>query len=408
LFDKQYVPEQTSSEQYSKELVKNLEELLQDILYQELKPKKKVLVPAAKSAYDMSSVEATFLADAILKALAFCRLKSKSMTSGAKLPLAVVNIINLLKKLGNKRLGTQLRVGAYKLAQEQPEDSPVLPCAPPTSSQSPTSPPSGSASKTRLSPMTRLKTMSAIFGVTPPRAVDDTLVESSPELDQGTASCSSLVAASQKENGAELDQGKAEEKKGKESSPLVFMDSSVRCLCKLSGGTKVFATMEPGPLGFAVGTFSDGMRQVSTMPNCMLTVCKQQKKKAMKAMKAMKKQATKEKKAKPETKQAMKATKKQAMKEKEAMPEAKQAMKATKKQAMKVMKKPCAGVSYCIMLYKKSGARALRIQGGKQLFQIKTAVPGQSQLILEEARDRMQAGGQLEDVMAWAKTQATP
>jgi type IV secretory pathway VirB10-like protein len=209
----------------------------------------------------------------------------------------------------------------------------------------------------------------------------------------------------------------------------VFMDSSVRCLCKMSGGTKVFATMEPGPLGFAVGTFSDGMRQVSEMPNCMLTVCKQQKKKAMKAMKAMKKQATKEKKAKPETKQAMKATKKQAMKEKEAMPEAKQAMKATKKQAMKekeampeakqamkatkkqamkVMKKPCAGVSYCIMLYKKDGARALRIQGGKQLFQIKTAVPGESQLILEEARDRMQAGGQLEDVMAWAKTQATP
>jgi hypothetical protein len=393
-------------------LVKNLEELLQDILYQELKPKKKVLVPAAKSAYDMSSVEATFLADAILKALAVCRLKSKSMTSGAKLPLSVVKIINLQKKLGNKRLGTQLRFGAYKLSQEQPEESPVLPCAPPTSSQSPTSPPSGSASKTRLSPMTRLKTMSAIFGVTPPRAVDDTLVESSPELDQGTASCSSLVAASQKENGAELDQGKAEEKKGKESSPLVFMDSSVRCLCKLSGGTRVFATMEPGPLGFAVGTFSDGLRQVSTMPNCMLTVRQQPmkavKKKAMKAMKAMKKQAMKEKKAKPETKQAMKATKKQAMKEKEAMPEAKQAMKATKKQAMKVMKKPCAGVSYCIMLYKKDGARALRIQGGKQLFQIKTAVPGESQLILEEARDRMQAGGQLEDVMAWAKTQATP
>jgi hypothetical protein len=105
-----------------------LEELLQDILYQELKPRKKVLTAAAKTAYDLSSVEATLLADAILRALAFCRIKSKSMTSGAKLPQAVVNIINLLKKLGNARLGTQLRVGAYKLAQEQPEDSPVLPC----------------------------------------------------------------------------------------------------------------------------------------------------------------------------------------------------------------------------------------------------------------------------------------
>jgi hypothetical protein len=63
-------------------------------------------------------------------------------------------------------------------------------------------------------------------------------------------------------------------------------------------------------------------------------------------------------------------------------------------------------VKYTIMLYRNSGAHALRIQGGKQLFQLKAASPVQSQLILEEAKNRLQAGAQPEEVKVWARTQA--
>jgi hypothetical protein len=65
-------------------------------------------------------------------------------------------------------------------------------------------------------------------------------------------------------------------------------------------------------------------------------------------------------------------------------------------------------VKYTIMFYKNSGAYALRLQGGKQLFQIRAASPDQSQLILEEAKNRLQGGAQPEDVKAWARTQAAP
>jgi hypothetical protein len=90
-------------------------------------------------------------------------------------------------------------------------------------------------------------------------------------------------------------------------------------------------------------------------------------------------------------------------------------MKVTQAKAMKkqVMRKPAAAkpglggvVRYTIMVYKNSGAHALRIQGGKQLFQITAASRVQSQLILKEAMKRVQAGAQPEDVKAWARTQA--
>jgi hypothetical protein len=245
--------------------------------------------------------------------------------------------------------------------------------------------------------------MSALFGVTPPavdpNSLDMALVDSSPEQERSVESSPEQERSAQKhpaasswdplpgfmaevaapfqkniaemkvekQSGAELDQGKEEENiKGKVSSPeLVFMDASVRCLCKMSGGKRVFATMEVGPQGYAVGVFPDGMRQVSNMPNVMLTVKAVIKPKAMKkqAMKAMKKQAMKAMK-KPaikamnqkEAMKAMKAMKKPAKYvggdadegdegdegDEEALLEETQATKAMEKQAMKAMKKPAA------------------------------------------------------------------
>jgi hypothetical protein len=298
---------------------------------------------------------------------------------------------------------------------------------------------------------TRLQVISAIFGVTPPtppRVVDTicSLVESSPEQERsahqyrpGLATSSWVpspkflveASASLEKDLAEMKAEKQKESKmikGKESSPelQVFLES--RCLCKMSGGKKVFATMEIGPLGYAVGIFPDGTREVSSMPNVYLAVSIKPKAKAKKGIKPKAKKTVKAMKAMKATK-AMKPMKKPDRgdegdeegndegdegaeeagdEDDEMVPEAQPAMKAMKKQAMKAMKKPAGHdcVKYTIMLYRNSGAHALRIQGGKQLFQITAASPVQSQLILEEAKNRLQAGAQPEEVKVWARTQA--
>ena len=115
---------QHGSEYKFQVVLKNLEEFIHDVLYQELKPTKKLLVMAARGAYeDLSGNEAVLLAESVLKAVTFCKIKSKSMKSGVKLPPAVVSTIQVLKKLGSSRLGGQLREGASKVIQGQPGES---------------------------------------------------------------------------------------------------------------------------------------------------------------------------------------------------------------------------------------------------------------------------------------------
>ena len=64
--------------------MKGLWEFIVDVLYQELKPTRKLLIKAARAAdADMTALEACQFAEAILKALTHCRQKQKSMVTGA-------------------------------------------------------------------------------------------------------------------------------------------------------------------------------------------------------------------------------------------------------------------------------------------------------------------------------------
>ena len=166
-------------------VLKNLEESIHDVLYQELRPTKKLLVMASRGAYeDLSGNEAVLLAESVLKAVTFCRAKSKSMKSGVKLPPAVVSTIQVLKKLGSSRLGEQLREGASKVMQGQPGESsessasklclPELPCVsqPAVADESPKKP---ARAKT-------VEELCAVFGATPPApSAPDCLMDSPDE-----------------------------------------------------------------------------------------------------------------------------------------------------------------------------------------------------------------------------------
>ena len=423
-------------------VLKNLEEFIHDVLYQELKPTKKLLVMAARGAYeDLSGNEAVLLAESVLKAVTFCKIKSKSMKSGVKLPPAVVSTIQVLKKLGSSRLGGQLREGASKVIQGQPGESsasglclPELPCVRPAGAHE--SPKKPERAKT-------VEELCAVFGVSPPApSAPDCLmdspheecvdIQSSPEHpDHTVQSHRSLPAASSWEPSPGFLQDAAatfnkilgemeDEKKEKNikkagdnnelmtnNHPLVFMDASVLCLCKMSGGAKVFATMESGPEGFAVGTFPDGQRIASEMPNCMLGLKAKAKGKA---------------KAKAKAKnpwKAMKVLAMKTMKKKEGEGANRQAMKTMKK--MKTMEKnkgkpaetssPANSASpgqprFTIMHYKATGAYAVRILGGRQLFQVKSVSPAKAKEICETAKARLQTGSPFEDVKVWAKAEA--
>ena len=208
-------------------------------------------------------------------------------------------------------------------------------------------------SSTDKAPDSPTRRIYAAFGVewSPPSAQ---LVQSSPEQQttpqaEPKAKPLSPVAAAASNHGA-----------------LVFMDASQLRLCRMAKGTRTFASMEPGPQGLAIGTFPDGEQRTSDMPNGMLTTKKQAaiiKKPVMKTVK-----------------------------------------KVTKKAAMEPIIEP--GAKYTVMFYKAHGAHALRISGGRQLFQVCTADPACGKNICEEAKSRLEAGAELEAVKTWAKSQA--
>ena len=266
---------QHCSEHISQVVLKNLEEFIHDVLYQELKPTKKLLVMASRAAYeDLSGKEAILLAESVLKAVTFCRVKSKSMKSGVKLLPAVVSTILVI--LGSSRLGGQLREGASKVMKGQPGESsasklclPELPCVsePAVADETPKKPARAQT----------VEELCAIFGVTPPAPSgapdcimdlpDEECVDlqSSPEHpDHTVQSHRSWPAASSWEPSPGFQQDAAasfnkvfgemeEEKKEKNAkkegdnkekgvnqadkdgnSYLVFMDASVPCLCKMT------------------------------------------------------------------------------------------------------------------------------------------------------------------------------
>eukprot|EP00972_Heterocapsa_arctica_P064301 9489892-Heterocapsa_arctica.AAC.1 len=96
------------------------------------------------------------------------------MTSGVKLPPAVVNIIQVVKKLSNARLGVQLRDGAHKLCLPHPP-------TPHHEGYTSTDPQDSPASPPVARSLSRLESLSSVFGVSPPAVDPMTLVESSPE-----------------------------------------------------------------------------------------------------------------------------------------------------------------------------------------------------------------------------------
>ena len=61
---------------------------------------------------------------------------------------------------------------------------------------------------------------------------------------------------------------------------------------------------------------------------------------------------------------------------------------------------------FTIMHYKATGAYAVRVLGGRQLFQVLGVSPAKAKEICETAKARLQTGSSFEDVKVWAKAEA--
>lgn len=67
-----------------------------------------------------------------------------------------------------------------------------------------------------------------------------------------------------------------------------------------------------------------------------------------------------------------------------------------------VMKRPASGSLYTTMLYKKTGAVAVRLRGGKQLFQILCKQePARANPLALQAIQKLEAGMSVDQVKAW-------
>jgi hypothetical protein len=297
----------------------------------------KFLHSACSMAYEMKSWKAKLFADRLHDALAYCKAKKKSMTSGKKLSAAVHTVALAFGSCDSDA------------ASSPPAAHRELPVAGSSSSQLRTPSPdrkgTGYASRKRVRCKSSWGSADEKAAIDAMNAADAAsgasgkLLSSAPSealpKDRGqilamygmsekslpasshTRSLQrSISVASSPATVADSPLGKSPggrapeiEVESKAAAPIgtkPYLDSGLRCLVRLrKDGSVEKAKMEPGEDGFAVGMFPDGIKIKTEMPNVLLTDLRPMK--AMKAMKAMKvMKAMKKKKAM----KAMKKTKK--------------------------------------------------------------------------------------------------
>ena len=272
-------------------VVENHQELILEMAQRCPNITAKLLRDGAIDAYKMKPWECKMFADRMHDALAYCRAKSKSMTSGKKLQPAVYHIAKALR-------GPPVKTDAADASQKrksrtQPQlalqDGPEVKVAREESSR---------AAILALYGMKEAGSSTAIEKPSSSRRLAEQLTISSDDTDLDLFS---RPAASKT--------GSA----GSAPSYKEYLDSGLLCLVRLHKDGRVQkAKMAEGPAGFALATFPGEAAIATELPNMMLTVKSEKGNKAMKAKKAMKTMKA------MKTKGAMKAMKKKPNKKKKS------------------------------------------------------------------------------------------